>query len=185
MSGSSEPSARLAAKHRAILGLSNVINLEHTKGLIKAYKESAAQHGWSPSKDDVIIGFPCAIAEDAAEAEETMTAGRAFFRDVLAGGVRTAQKIVLQKTRYYADETREKFVDMGKAAEPAVASLVDESALFCGTPEMVVEQMKRARSALEFGTMMLSMKIGNVPDTTITRGMTLFRDRVLPHVRNI
>ena len=185
MSGSSEPSARLAAKHQAVLGLSNVLNLQQTKELIRAYRESAAEHGWTPTKDDVIVGFPCAIAEDAAEAEETLTAGRQYFRDVLAGGVRTAQKIVLQKTRYYADETREKFVDMGKAAQPTVTSLVDESALFCGTPEMVVDQMKRARSELEFGTMMLSMKIGNVPDESITRGMTLFRDRVLPHVRGI
>ena len=185
MSGSSEPSARLAGKHHAILGLSNVITRAHTKSLIAAYKDSAAENGWTPGPQDVIIGFPCSIAEDAGEADETLTKGRKFFVEVLAGGQRTAQRIVLQETRYYSDESRNKFVDMGKAAAPSVQSLVDESAIFCGTPEMVVEQIKEARSEWEFGTAMLSMKVGNVPDESIHRGMTLFRDRVLPHVRGL
>ena len=185
MSGSSIPSAELAGRLGATLGLSNIISMPHTRQLIDAYMRSAKDSGWTPEPSDIILGFPTSISEDAAEAEATLTEGRRFFTQILAGGTRTAQRIVLQKSRFYSDETRNKFVDMGKAAAPTVKSLVDEGAILCGTPEMVVEQLKRVRAEIPFGTAMVSMKIGNVPDPYITKAMTLFRDRVLPHVRGL
>ena len=49
----------------------------------------------------------------------------------------------------------------------------------------VVKQMKHVHKALGHGVFNMTMKIGNMPDTAVRRGMELFRDRVHPHVRDL
>jgi hypothetical protein len=49
----------------------------------------------------------------------------------------------------------------------------------------VVKQMKHVHKALGHGVFNMTMKIGNMPDSAVRRGMELFRDRVLPAVRDL
>ena len=49
----------------------------------------------------------------------------------------------------------------------------------------MVKQITRFRDELECGGINLSMQIGNLPVATVRKGMDLFRDRVLPHVRDL
>ena len=107
MSGSNEKSAELAARYGAMLGVAAVLDLEYTKKLIKVYRDTAAECGWQPRKEDILIGMLCCVGETNKQAIEELESGRQFFARVLTGGVRTAQSIVLQKTRYFDDETRE------------------------------------------------------------------------------
>jgi hypothetical protein len=45
--------------------------------------------------------------------------------------------------------------------------------------------MRRVHKALGHGTEQLTMKVGNMPDKIVRRGMELFRDRVLPQARGL
>jgi alkanesulfonate monooxygenase SsuD/methylene tetrahydromethanopterin reductase-like flavin-dependent oxidoreductase (luciferase family) len=57
--------------------------------------------------------------------------------------------------------------------------------ILCGGPESVVQQIKRIHAELGNGVFNFTMKIGDLPDAVVRRGMELFRDRVLPHVRDL
>jgi hypothetical protein len=45
--------------------------------------------------------------------------------------------------------------------------------------------MKRVHREIGNGIFSLMMKVGNIPDKEVRRGMTLFRDRVLPAVHDL
>jgi hypothetical protein len=45
--------------------------------------------------------------------------------------------------------------------------------------------MKNIHKALGHGVINMTMKIGDMPDSAVTRGMELFRDRVAPNVRDL
>ena len=45
--------------------------------------------------------------------------------------------------------------------------------------------MRKIHAACGHGVFNMTMKIGNMPDAAVRRGMELFRDRVLPHVREL
>jgi hypothetical protein len=48
-----------------------------------------------------------------------------------------------------------------------------------------VKQIKRAQAELGVGWINTNMKIGNIPNEVVTKGMELFRDFVGPEVRGI
>ena len=185
MSGSSPRSAEIAGEFGAIFGIAQMKSLESAKELIEIYKESARAHGFEPGPEDVLVSMTLSMSEDAGEAKEVLTNGRKFFADVLGGGLRTAQQLVLHKTRYYGEDMKGKFVDARKSAQISVDDLLEKGTILCGTPEMVVDQLKRVHSAIGHGITNINMKVGNVPDDVIYRGMDLFKDRVLPHVRDL
>ena len=49
----------------------------------------------------------------------------------------------------------------------------------------MVKQIKRIHGELGHGIFNFTVKVGNLPDHVVTRGMQLFRDRVWPHVRDL
>jgi alkanesulfonate monooxygenase SsuD/methylene tetrahydromethanopterin reductase-like flavin-dependent oxidoreductase (luciferase family) len=57
--------------------------------------------------------------------------------------------------------------------------------IFCGSPQSVVRQMRRVHAELGNGVFNLTMQVGNLADAVVRRGMELFRDRVLPEVRDL
>jgi len=185
MSGSSPRSAEIAGQFGAMFGIAQMKTFDNARNLIEIYRESARAHGFDPKPEDVLVGLTLSIAEDAEEAKESLTKGRRFFADVLGGGMRTAQKLVLQETRYYDDEMKGKFVDARKSAQISVDDLLEQGTILCGTPEMVVDQIKRVHAVMGHGVTNINMKVGNVPDEIIYKGMDLFKERVLPHVRDL
>lgn len=185
MSGSSPTSAQMAAEHHAMLGLVVLQNMAQGRELIQVYKDAARASGWEPGPQDVLVAANCCISEDADEAREVLGEGRRYFAQVLGGGMRTAQKLVLQKTRYFDDTMRKQFTDVGQRARASLDDDIEQGKVLCGTPEMVVEQIRKIHRELSPGVMTINMKIGNVPDEMVMRGMRLFRDKVLPDVRDL
>ncbi|MSO66142.1 MAG: LLM class flavin-dependent oxidoreductase [Alphaproteobacteria bacterium] len=183
MSGSSEASAKLAARERAIIGFAQITDLESTKHLIKVFKDEAKECGWTPGSDDIMVGTSCLIADSFQDAKDMMEEGRHFLADVLGGGMRTAQQLVLQKSRYYDDETKKKFRDMRRIMRVPMEDMLARKTILCGTPEMVIDQFTHIHRELGHGIHSLSMKVGNVPDDSILKSLRLFKEKVRPAVQ--
>ena len=88
-------SAEIAGQFGAMFGIAQLKSFDNARNLIDIYRESAKAHGFDPKPKDVLVGLTLSIAEDAEEAKETLINRRRFFADVLGGGLRTAQKLVL------------------------------------------------------------------------------------------
>ena len=185
MSCSNEVSARVAAQKGAMFGLANLQNFDHARKLMQVYREEAKDHGWEPTPEDFVISLTASVDEDIDLAKDRLTEGRRYFANVLGGGLRTAQQIVLQKTRYMDDDTRSKFQGADKQAKISVDDLINEGIVVCGTPEMAVEQIKRVHGELGMGNVNINMKVGNIPDTAITNQIKIFGEKILPQVKNL
>jgi alkanesulfonate monooxygenase SsuD/methylene tetrahydromethanopterin reductase-like flavin-dependent oxidoreductase (luciferase family) len=187
MSASNPESANFAAKHHAKMGMVLLTSLPAAKEAIRIYKESCKSHHWEPQPEDILIGQHTVIAETDDEARAYMRDARRYFFSVLGGGPRTAANIVAKESRYYADAKRREGVSARRnaLAEETIDSAIDKGAILCGSPETVVKQIKRIHGELGNGLMNITLKIGNLPDPVVRKGMQLFKDRVLPHVHNL
>ena len=184
MSASNPESARFAARHKAIMGVVMLTSLDAAKDSIRIYKETARECGWEPTKEHILIGAHTCVAETDAEARKHLAAGTEYFYNVLAGGPRTAQRLVVQKTRFYQnDQTRETLA--GRRAvlqETPIEVRIDRGMVLCGRPDSVVKQIKHLSDELGHGVMNINMKIGNTPDAVVKRSMELWGSDVAPHV---
>jgi alkanesulfonate monooxygenase SsuD/methylene tetrahydromethanopterin reductase-like flavin-dependent oxidoreductase (luciferase family) len=75
-----------------------------------------------------------------------------------------------------------------RLAKREAASLDEQIAggmVLCGSPESVVRQIRRIHGELGNGIFNFTMQVGDLPDAAVRRGMELFRDRVLPHVKEL
>jgi alkanesulfonate monooxygenase SsuD/methylene tetrahydromethanopterin reductase-like flavin-dependent oxidoreductase (luciferase family) len=187
MSASNPESAKFAAERRAIMGMVMLPDLDAAKLSIKVYKETARANGWEPGPDDILIGAHTCVAEDVETAKSYFFEGLKYFYDVLAGGPRTAQRLVVQKTRYYQDEKMQERVANRRAVlkETSIEERMEKGMVLCGTPDMVVDQIKRMSKELGHGVMNINMKIGNIPDPIVRKSMKLWGDHVAPHVRDL
>jgi alkanesulfonate monooxygenase SsuD/methylene tetrahydromethanopterin reductase-like flavin-dependent oxidoreductase (luciferase family) len=187
MSGSALESARFAAENRAKLGIVRLVDLESVKACIDEYRTTARANGWEPADDDVLIGQYTSIAETEAEAKKNLTRGIDYFLNVLNGGIRTAAQLVLQKSRYYTAQANVEATAkrLGVLKTMSIEERIEKGLVLCGTPDQVVGQIKRLRRDLGAGVINVVMKVGNVPDDAVHRGMTLFKDHVANEVRAI
>lgn len=187
VSASSLESARFAGEMRATMGMVLISDLALAKECIHVYREAARASGWEPTPDNILIGMHTVIAESDDEAKAALGQARKYFDGVLMGGMRTAGRLVLQKTRYYQDEANRGRMQ-NRLAKREAATLEEQIAggmVLCGSPESVVEQIRRIHAELGNGIFNFTMKVGDLPDAAVRRGMELFRDRVLPHVRHL
>ncbi|MDC0074956.1 LLM class flavin-dependent oxidoreductase, partial [Alphaproteobacteria bacterium] len=185
MSGSNEFSARNAAKKGAMFGVANLTSLENSKKLIDAYLDEARCAGWEPGPEDLLISLTTSIDEDVDLAKERLKEGRRYFAEVLGGGIRTAQRLVLQKSRYMDDETKKNFVGANKQAKISVDDLIESGTVVCGTPKQAIEQIKNCHKILGHGLTNISMKVGNIEDIVINKQIEIFGNKVLPYVKHL
>lgn len=186
MSGGSPTSARFAAEHRAVMGILRVLNFDQALQLIDIYKQKAREDGWEPGPDRFMVGVPTAVAETFEEAKRELHDGTQYFFDVLQGGINRAQLLVLQKTRFNADDTLVRPVDKDQTMKATpVEQRVENGQVLCGTPDMVVDQIKRMHAALNHGHMNLIVKVGNMSDDFVLRSMKLLGEHVFPEVKHL
>ena len=186
MSGSSPDSVSLAAAFRATMGLLRITDFDRARELRDLYIDLASKDGWEPGPEHFMVSMPCSIADSVEQAMATLKSGTKFFLGVLGGGIRTAQRLVLQKTRYYREEAhKERFPGLAARRETPLEELMDKGLVLCGTPDMVVDQIKRAKSELGHGLMNLNIKIGNTPQAAVLETMRHLRDHVFPAVRDV
>ena len=126
-------------------------------------------------------------ADTDEEARRQLAHGLKYFDQVLMGGLQASQRIVLQKTRYFeTEESRDRWKSrLDKRKTLTLDEQIERGTVLCGSPETVVKQIKRIHSELGHGVFNFTVKVGTLPDDVIRRGMELFRDRVLPHVRDL
>jgi alkanesulfonate monooxygenase SsuD/methylene tetrahydromethanopterin reductase-like flavin-dependent oxidoreductase (luciferase family) len=187
ISASSLESARFAAEMKATMGMVLISDLAMAKECIAVYKEAARAAGWEPRPENILIGMHTCIADTDDAARNSLSEGKRYFDQVLMGGPRSAGRLVLQKTRYYADAGNAARMQQ-RLAKREASTLEEQIAggmIFCGSPESVVRQMRRVHAELGNGVFNLTMQVGNLPDAVVRKGMALFRDRVLPEVRGL
>jgi alkanesulfonate monooxygenase SsuD/methylene tetrahydromethanopterin reductase-like flavin-dependent oxidoreductase (luciferase family) len=187
MSGGNEESARHAARNRSMLGINFIPSLAKGRKIIEAYLEEANAVGWEPGPEHILSTFHTCIAETDEAAINALESGANYFNSVLMNVQRNVQQIVLQKTKFYRDQrTREFFVErLQKAKSRTIEEAIYDGTVLCGKPETVVRQIKRAEKELGIGWINTNMKIGNIPNAVVTKGMELFRDFVAPEVRDL
>ena len=187
MSGTSAESATLAAELGATMGLLRLTDFDAAREMMEVYRGVARANGWEPGPEHFMVGMNCCIADTDEEAIEILRSGQKYFLEVLGGGIRTAQRIVLQKTRYYeSEESAKNFPGIpGRVRENALEERIEKGLVLCGTPDTVVDQITRVKAELGHGFMNLSIKVGNIPDAAVIRTMDHLRDHVFPAVRDV
>jgi alkanesulfonate monooxygenase SsuD/methylene tetrahydromethanopterin reductase-like flavin-dependent oxidoreductase (luciferase family) len=187
MSASNAEAAEFAARHKAIMGVTLIADLDLVRKNIEAYKKAARANGYEPTPAHVLTGHQTVIADSDTEAREIMRQGLDYFHQVLMRPQRETQSQVLQQTGYYASADQKRYFDarLKTLRERTLEEQIEAGTVFCGSPESVVKQMTRVQKALGHGVFNMTMKIGNMPDAAVRRGMELFRDRVAPHVRGL
>ena len=118
---------------------------------------------------------------------ETLRGGYDYFFNVLGGGIRTAQRLVVQKTRYFKDEedAERQTSKLQKHKQLSLEERMERGLVMCGTPDMAIEQITRLHEEFGHGVTNLSIKIGNVPDDKVRQSLELLRDEVFPAVRHL
>jgi alkanesulfonate monooxygenase SsuD/methylene tetrahydromethanopterin reductase-like flavin-dependent oxidoreductase (luciferase family) len=187
ISASNADSAKFAAEMRATMGMVLLADLPSGKECIRIYKDAARSSGWEPAAENILVGMHTCIAETDAEARRLLADGLKYFDEVLMGGLQASQRIVLQKTRYFEnEESRDRWKSrLDKRRTLTLDEAVERGTVLCGSPETLVKQIKRIHAELGHGVFNFTVKVGTLPDEVIRRGMELFRDRVLPHVRDL
>jgi alkanesulfonate monooxygenase SsuD/methylene tetrahydromethanopterin reductase-like flavin-dependent oxidoreductase (luciferase family) len=187
MSGSSDASARLSAEHGASMGVLRIQDYAAAHRSIDVYREHAEACGWQPGPENIMLAMNCCLAPRREEAIETLESGYKYFFDVLGGGIRTAQRLVVQKTRYFKDEgdAERQTQKLSRHRQLALEERMERGLVMCGTPEMAIEQITRLHDEFGHGLTNLSIKIGNVPDEKVRQTMELLRDEVFPAVRHL
>jgi alkanesulfonate monooxygenase SsuD/methylene tetrahydromethanopterin reductase-like flavin-dependent oxidoreductase (luciferase family) len=187
MSASNAESAEFAARHRAKMGIVLLTNLDAAKENIRVYKDVARAHGWEPTAADILIGQHTCICDTDEEARAHLQSACNYFYGVLGGGVRTAANLVLKESRFYESAERRTAVTQRRRdlATEKIEDAIDKGAVLCGSPATVVKQIKRIHGELGNGLFNITMKVGNMPDTVVRKGMELFKQQVLPHVRDL
>ena len=187
MSAASEESAAFAAKHKAIMGMTLIADLDVARKNMEFYKKTARSYGWEPGPQHLLSGHQCVIAETDDEAIALMRGGLDYFHRVLMRPQREVQSQVLNQTGYYGQQDSKQYFDKRLATlrERTLEEQIEAGTVLCGSPESIVKQMKNIHAALGHGVINMTMKIGNLPDAAVRRGMELFRDRVLPHVKHL
>ncbi len=187
MSASSDGSARLAAEHRATMGVLRVQDYETAHHSIDVYKEHARKLGWEPRPHNIILAMNCCVAPSKDEAIRTLRKGYDYFFNVLGGGIRTAQRLVVQKTRYFKDDhdAERQTTKLRTHNQLSLEERMERGLVMCGTPDMAIEQISRLHQEFGHGVTNLSVKIGNVPDDSVHQTMSLLRDEVFPVARRL
>ena len=187
MSASSDGSARLAAEHGATMGVLRVQDYETAHHSLNVYKEHARKLGWEPRPHNIILAMNCCVAPTRDEAIRTLRGGYDYFFNVLGGGIRTAQRLVVQKTRYFKDDhdAERQTTKLRTHNQLSLEERMERGLVMCGTPDMAIEQITRLHEEFGHGVTNLSVKIGNVPDESVHQTMSLLRDEVFPVVRRL
>ncbi len=187
ISASSPESARFAGEMKATMGMVLISDLAMAKECIAVYREAARKAGWEPKAENILIGMHTVIADTDEDAIKSLKEAQTYFDGVLMGGMRTAGRLVLQKTRYYqeaANATRMRD-RLAKREAATLEQQIEGGMIFCGSPESVVKQIRRVHGELGNGVFNFTMKVGNLPDAVVRRGMALFRERVHPEVKDL
>jgi alkanesulfonate monooxygenase SsuD/methylene tetrahydromethanopterin reductase-like flavin-dependent oxidoreductase (luciferase family) len=170
--GTSAESCSFAARHHIGLGVS-FAPFEVVAKSTRFYRQECAKYGWEPSPEQMIYRANILIAETDDEAHELLEKqrkGPAPFP--MRPGVREA---LLQLDRRNV---------AGEPRTPNVGGGLPTS--FYGSPDTIVEQIKRCREEVGVGVLDLAFQNPGAPETgRLMHSLELFADKVLPRIRGV
>ncbi len=171
--GVSAEAADFAARHHLGLGVSYG-TFELMAKSTGYYRQRCAEYGWEPGPDDIIYRANMILAETDDEADAALARRSAHSQAPFPIGARLRQALIEQDKRNIGGEKR-----------PAnVGGILPIS--FCGGPDRIVEQVRRAREEIGVGVLDLSLADPGSGDTdAMMSGIELFGKKVLPRIRNI
>ena len=146
MSASNEESAEFAGQHRAMMGMTLIADLDVAKRCIEVYRQAARAHGLDPTPEHILLGYNTCIADTDEEAREIMREGQRYFHRVLMHSIRDAQRLVIQKSRFFDSAHGERHINrLTTLKERSIDEMIEAGSIFCGSPASVVQQMRRVR----------------------------------------
>ncbi|NQE63622.1 LLM class flavin-dependent oxidoreductase [Caulobacter sp. RHG1] len=187
MSASNEESAVFAGESKAIMAMGLISDMAVARNNVDIFRETAKKTGWEATDDHVMMGASTCICETDEEAHEVFAQALDYFHGTLMKPTLDALKLVLQAGYFSAQKAGASYDNrLDKVtAKKTVQEMIDAGSIICGSPESVVKQIKRFRDELGAGRLNMSMQIGDLPIPVVRKGMDLFRDRVLPQVRDL
>jgi alkanesulfonate monooxygenase SsuD/methylene tetrahydromethanopterin reductase-like flavin-dependent oxidoreductase (luciferase family) len=169
--GTSRESCEFAARHRLGCGVSYG-PFEVMAKATRYYREQCARHGWEPAPEQIVYRANMLVAGTDEEAHALLRRqpDRAPFS--MRDGV--AQALGRIEARNIA----------GEARAPIRAGALPTT--FIGSPDTIVEQVRRCREVVGAGVLDLSLHPPGSRDLDpLMRALDLFATKVLPRLRDI
>jgi alkanesulfonate monooxygenase SsuD/methylene tetrahydromethanopterin reductase-like flavin-dependent oxidoreductase (luciferase family) len=169
--GTSRESCEFAARHRLGCGVSYG-SFEVMARATRYYREQCARYGWTPAPEQIVYRANMIVADTDDDAHAILRAQPDDAPFSMRAGVRDAMAQV--DARNIAGEAR---APMGTGALPTT---------FIGSPDTVVEQVRRAKEVIGAGVLDLSLHPPGSRDLDpLHRALELFGTKVLPRIRDI
>ena len=178
-----------AAERRAIMGMVMLpdLDLKVIRLVLTNTKGRKGANGWEPGPEHILVGAHIVIADSDEEALAIMKRGHDYLHRVLMRPQRDAQRLVIEKTRFFGEGSTGQLFQQKLATIKArtVEESIEAGSILCGSPQSVVKQMKKIHGEVGNGVFSLNFKVGDVPEGIVRHGMELFRDHVLPEMRAV
>jgi alkanesulfonate monooxygenase SsuD/methylene tetrahydromethanopterin reductase-like flavin-dependent oxidoreductase (luciferase family) len=169
--GTSRESCEFAARHRLGCGVSYG-PFEVVGKATRYYREQCARHGWTPAPEQILYRANMLLAETDDEAQALLRKQPNQAPFAMRAGVRDA--LMTLDSRNIA----------GEARAPVVSGALPTT--FIGSPDTVMEQVRRCREVVGAGVLDLSLHPPGSGDLdALMRSLDLFGKSVLPRVRDI
>jgi alkanesulfonate monooxygenase SsuD/methylene tetrahydromethanopterin reductase-like flavin-dependent oxidoreductase (luciferase family) len=169
--GVSRESCEFAARNHIGCGVSYA-PFEAVGKATRYYREQCARHGWQPGPDQILYRANMALAETDDDAHELLRRQPNQTPFALRAGVRDA--FMTLDARNIAGEAR---APIRSGALPTT---------FIGSPDTIVEQVRRCRDEVGAGVLDLSLLPPGWGDPDLlVRSLELFGTKVLPRIRDI
>ncbi|HXJ84934.1 MAG TPA: LLM class flavin-dependent oxidoreductase [Candidatus Methylomirabilis sp.] len=169
--GTSREACEFAARHRLGCGVSYG-PFEVMGRATRYYREQCARHGWTPTPDQIIYRANMLVADTDEEARDLLKQQPQHAPFSMRPGVRDA--LMTLDARNIA----------GEARSPIVSGALPTT--FIGSPDSVVEQVRRCRDEIGAGVLDLSLQPpGSGDPELLMRSLELFGKKVLPRIRDI
>lgn len=169
--GTSRESCEFAARHHLGCGVSYG-PFEMMAKATRYYREQCARHGWEPAPDQIIYRANMLVAETDEDAHALLRERPGTAAFTMRAGVREA--IATIESRNIA----------GEARTPSVGAALPTT--FVGSPDTVVEQVRRCHEVVGAGVLDLSLHPPGSGDLdALMRALELFGAKVLPRIRDL
>ena len=169
--GTSRESCEFAARHHLGCGVSYG-SFEAVGKATRYYREQCARQGWQPSPEQIIYRANMLLADTDEEAHARLRAQPNLAPSTMRAGVREAMTTL--DARNIA----------GDARSPIVSGALPTT--FIGSPDTIVEQVRRCRDVVGAGVLDLSLHPPGSSDVEpLMRALELFGKKVLPRIRDM
>jgi alkanesulfonate monooxygenase SsuD/methylene tetrahydromethanopterin reductase-like flavin-dependent oxidoreductase (luciferase family) len=167
-SGNSFDSAMFAAANR--LGVCFSFHSPETVATtLKAYREAAANAGWTPTPEHMVYRGFIVVADTQAEAARLEAS---FVPPKMVASIEANKRYQLSTNGAAKPDQGPVGFGLGRL-------------LFAGTPDMIVERIRAFHEATGVGVLDFIFTAGNTPREAIRRGIDLFGQEVLPRIHEI